>query len=165
MSMGMATSRGETAFSILAGIKHLDLYVLLGAQPKASHEEIKQAYEKRAVKWRPDNNREDSQLLLKAFTVLSDKAARRDYDEILTARKAENNNDDDVKKEIKGKRKREEEATEDVKSITFKFSRLSLAGRDTLERKKCKKEQTEEEEKENEEQKCCIMNNCSTPGL
>jgi len=121
-----------TAFSILESIKHLDLYVLLGVEPEATHEEIKLAYEKRAVKWRPDNNPEDSQLLLNAFTVLSDKAARRDYDAVLTARKAANNNSnnnvDDGEKESKCKREREEGAPEEMAS------------------KKCKRGETEEEE-------------------
>ena len=118
--MAMALPKGETAFSILDSIKHLDLYVLLGTQPEATNEEIKKAYEERAVKWW-HNNPEDFQLLLNAFTVLSDRTARFNYDGILKARKAKNNNDDERGIEMK----REGEFVEG------------------LERKQCKKEEAE----------------------
>ena len=120
-------SRGETASRILESIKHLDLYVLLGAQPKATQEELEQAFEKRSVKW--NNNPEDYQLLSNAFMVLSERISRTKYDAILTARKAKNS-ENDIKNDIKGKRERGE------------------GGAPEQVRKKCKKEGAEGKEEE-----------------
>ena len=114
----MATS----AFSLLASLKHLDLYHLLGTRPQATHEEIRQAFEKRVKKWRrlSNMNSEDAQLLHNAFAVLSDDAARTEYDSILFGRKAMNNNNDD-RSAIKGKkRKMEGKAPGGAESKKFK---------------------------------------------
>ena len=167
-------SRREMA-SILDQIKHIDLYVLLGTQPEATDEELKQAYEKRAAKWRSDNNPEDSQLLLNAFTVLSDEAARRDYDKILKKRTQGNNNDNNDKKEIEAKveshahptscpwcsvlhdtterRVQDENGQIKVEISACRRGERKREGEDAerVERKKCKKEEIEEGEVDEEE--------------
>jgi len=101
----MATS----AFSLLASLKHLDLYHLLGTRPQATHEEIRQAFEKRVKKWRrlSNMNSEDAQLLHNAFAVLSHSIAREEYDAVLLVRKAMNNNNDG-RSAIKGKKRKME---------------------------------------------------------
>ena len=101
----MATS----AFSLLASLKHLDLYHLLGTRPQATREEIRQAFEKRVKKWRrlSNMNSEDAQLLHNAFAVLSHSIAREEYDAVLLVRKAMNNNNDD-RSAIKGKKRKME---------------------------------------------------------
>ena len=83
-----------SAAQILDRIKHLDLYLKLEAPPEATEEEIKKAYRKMAKKCHPDKNPEnpratqDFQLLSDAYTVLSDRAVRADYDRVFKARKA-----------------------------------------------------------------------------
>ena len=107
-----------SAFGRLESLKHLDLYHLLGTRPQATLDEIRQAFEKRVKKWRrlSNMNSEDAQLLHNAFAVLSDDAARTEYDAILMGRRAMNNNNDD-RSAIKGKkRKMEEKAPGGVES-------------------------------------------------
>ena len=64
-----------------------DYYKILGIKKDASDGEIKKAYRKLALKWHPDknpNNREEAEEKFKkineAYSVLSDKNKRRQYD-------------------------------------------------------------------------------------
>jgi DnaJ family protein B protein 6 len=64
-----------------------DYYKILGVNKDASEGEIKKAYRKLALKWHPDknpNNREEAEEKFKkineAYSVLSDKNKRRQYD-------------------------------------------------------------------------------------
>ena len=64
-----------------------DYYKILGVKKEASDAEIKKAYRKLALKWHPDknpNNREEAEEKFKkineAYSVLSDKDKRRQYD-------------------------------------------------------------------------------------
>ena len=69
-----------------AKLEALDLYVLLEVSPKATKEEIKKAYRKKAVQCHPDKNpgnpkaTQAFQALLNAYTILSDDDKRRAYD-------------------------------------------------------------------------------------
>ena len=64
-----------------------DYYKILGVKKEATDAEIKKAYHKLALKWHPDknpNNREEAEEKFKkineAYSVLSDKDKRRQYD-------------------------------------------------------------------------------------
>ena len=64
-----------------------DYYKILGVKKEATDAEIKKAYRKLALKWHPDknpNNREEAEEKFKkineAYSVLSDKDKRRQYD-------------------------------------------------------------------------------------
>jgi curved DNA-binding protein CbpA len=61
-----------------------DLYALLGVDPGASDEQIRTAFRRLALKWHPDRGGPDVtfifQRLQAAYAVLSDPAARREYD-------------------------------------------------------------------------------------
>ena len=75
-------------------VKDLDLYLLLEVAPEASEKDIRKAYRKKALKCHPDKNPDDpraAQLfhqLSEALEVLTDAAARKAYDNVLKARKA-----------------------------------------------------------------------------
>ncbi|XP_016388815.1 dnaJ homolog subfamily B member 6-like [Sinocyclocheilus rhinocerous] len=64
-----------------------DYYEILGVTQNASHDDIKKAYRKKALKWHPDknpNNKEQADKMFKeiseAYEVLSDENKRRQYD-------------------------------------------------------------------------------------
>ncbi|XP_016295446.1 dnaJ homolog subfamily B member 6-like [Sinocyclocheilus anshuiensis] len=64
-----------------------DYYEILGVTKNASHDDIKKAYRKKALKWHPDknpNNKEQAEKMFKeiseAYEVLSDENKRRPYD-------------------------------------------------------------------------------------
>ena len=64
-----------------------DYYAILGIKKDATDAEVKKAYRKLALKWHPDknpNNREEAEEKFKkineAYSVLSDKDKRRQYD-------------------------------------------------------------------------------------
>ena len=67
-------------------IQNLDIYLLLEVSHKATKEEIKNAYHKKALKCHPDKNpdnpkaTQEFQTLLNAYTILSDEDKRRAYD-------------------------------------------------------------------------------------
>ena len=61
-------------------------YKTLGVDPKATDQEIRKAYKKLAIKWHPDKNgnskeaEEKFKAISEAYSVLSDKEKRREYD-------------------------------------------------------------------------------------
>ncbi|CAM4526183.1 unnamed protein product [Leuciscus chuanchicus] len=64
-----------------------DYYEILGVTKNASHDDIKKAYKKQALKWHPDKNpeiKEEAEIKFKeiseAYEVLSDENKRRQYD-------------------------------------------------------------------------------------
>jgi len=64
-----------------------DYYKILGLEKNATEKEIKKAYRKLALKWHPDknpNNREEAEEKFKkineAYSILSDKNKRNEYD-------------------------------------------------------------------------------------
>ena len=64
-----------------------DYYKILGIEKNATEKEIKKAYRKLALKWHPDknpNNREEAEEKFKkineAYSILSDKDKRNEYD-------------------------------------------------------------------------------------
>ena len=74
-------------------IKDLDLYLLLEVPPEAAEKDIRKAYRKKALKCHPDKTddpkaAEQFHQLSEALEVLTDPAARKAYDNVLKARKA-----------------------------------------------------------------------------
>ncbi|XP_060873158.1 dnaJ homolog subfamily C member 17-like [Metopolophium dirhodum] len=75
-------------------LKGLDLYGILEIQQSATEKEIKAAYRKKALQCHPDknpNNPKAAQLFLqlsKVLTILTDTAARLDYDKLVNAKNA-----------------------------------------------------------------------------
>ena len=64
-------------------------YDVLKITANASTEEIRQSYKSMAKKYHPDLNREDTAkedfiLIYEAFSTLSDRERKREYDEFLT---------------------------------------------------------------------------------
>jgi DnaJ-class molecular chaperone len=63
-----------------------DYYEVLGIEPSASAEEIREAYHKLAFQYHPDRNRKSEeahkkmQEINEAYAILSDPIKRRDYD-------------------------------------------------------------------------------------
>ena len=68
----------------------MTLYEVLGINPSATDQEIKHAYRRHAMQWHPDrnpNNKEEAERRFKeisyAYSILSDPAKRRKYDDAL----------------------------------------------------------------------------------
>ncbi|OAA67046.1 heat shock protein DNAj [Niveomyces insectorum RCEF 264] len=67
-------------------VKETKLYDQLGVKPDATQDEIKKAYRKKALKWHPDKNKNDSTAAEKfkecsqAYEILSDPEKRSTYD-------------------------------------------------------------------------------------
>ena len=86
-----------------------DYYELLGVKKDATDAEIKKAYRKLALKWHPDknpNNKQEAEEKFKkineAYSVLSDKQKRRQYDHGGFDFHFENFNADDIFKDFFG---------------------------------------------------------------
>ena len=110
-------------------IKDLDLYLLLDISHEASEKDIKKAYRKKALKCHPDKNPDDPNAALlfhqlqEALAVLTDTAARKAYDNVLKARKANelrNRQLDEKRKRLKDQLEaRESEAAREVKQKSY----------------------------------------------
>ena len=80
--------------NLMSKLKDLDLYLLLEVSPDASEKEIKKAYRKKSLKCHPDKNPDDPKAaetfhqLSEALAILTDETARKAYDNVLKARKA-----------------------------------------------------------------------------
>merc|ERR1719361_462349 len=110
-------------------IKDLDLYLLLDISHEASEKDIKKAYRKKALKCHPDKNPDDPNAaktfhqLTEALAVLTDATARKAYDNVLKARKANelrNRQLDQKRKKLKDQLEaRESEAAKEVKQKSY----------------------------------------------
>ena len=75
-------------------VKNMDLYLLLEVEADADENTIKKAYRKKALKCHPDKNPDNPKAaelfhqLSEALTVLTDEEARKAYDNLLKAKKA-----------------------------------------------------------------------------
>ena len=75
-------------------LKDLDLYLLLGVDPEAEESVIKKSYRKKALSCHPDKNPDNPKAaelfhqLSEALNVLTDEKARKAYDNVLKAKKA-----------------------------------------------------------------------------
>ena len=75
-------------------VKNMDLYLLLGIEPEADETTIKKAYRKKALTCHPDKNPDNPKAaelfhqLSEALSVLTDENARKAYDNVLKAKKA-----------------------------------------------------------------------------
>ena len=90
--------------------KDIDLYLLLETTQNATKDDIKKAYRKKALKCHPDKNPNNPHAtkifhqLQHALAILIDDAARKAYDNILRARKAnelKNSQLDEKRKRLK----------------------------------------------------------------
>jgi curved DNA-binding protein CbpA len=70
--------------------KFVDYYELLGIDPKAGREEVRQAYLNKVKKWHPDKNpdraeeaEEKTKILNQAYHILGDAERRKNYDRML----------------------------------------------------------------------------------
>ena len=110
-------------------LKDLDLYLLLKIPQEATEKEIKKAYRKKALKCHPDKNPDDPNAailfhqLQDALAVLTDAAARKAYDNVLKARKANelrNRQLDAKRKRLKDHLEaRESDAVNDIKARSY----------------------------------------------
>merc|ERR1719361_1048900 len=153
-------------------IKDLDLYLLLDISHEASEKDIKKAYRKKALKCHPDKNPDDPNAALlfhqlqEALAVLTDTAARKAYDNVLKARKANelrNRQLDEKRKRLKDQlESRESEASKDIKDklydkksdeekLAAEIERVMKEGRRELEKEQERVQNLIAEEKINSE--------------
>lgn len=131
-------------------VKDLDLYLLLGVDPDADDSTIKSAYRKKALKCHPDKNPDNPKAaelfhqLSDAYNVLSDEKARKAYDNVLKARKANelrNRQLDAKRKKLKDELEARERAATEKRTDDFlagenlkrEIERLQKEGRRQLE--------------------------------
>lgn len=120
----------STPAKALEKIKDLDLYLLLEVASDADVKVIKKAYRKKALSCHPDKNPDKPEIvalfhqLSAALEVLSDESARKAYDNVLKARKA----NEIRNRELDGKRRklkddleaRERQARDDAEEFVVK---------------------------------------------
>ena len=129
-------------------VEDLDLYLLLEVSPRATKEEIKKAYHKKSIQCHPDKNpgnpraTQEFQVLLNAYTILSDEDKRRAYDINYEAiRDAQRQKELRRQREEAQRRKREKEEAEREKWGQWEARRQRIE----KERKKREKEQRQRE--------------------
>ena len=131
-------------------VKNQDLYLLLGVEPEADENTIKKAYRKKALTCHPDKNPDNPKAaelfhqLSEALTVLTDENARKAYDNVLKAKKANelrNRKLDAKRKKMKDELEAREKAafeekTDDVlagEKLKAEIERLQKEGQRQLE--------------------------------
>ena len=164
-------------------IKDLDLYLLLDISHEASEKDIKKAYRKKALKCHPDKNPDDPNAALlfhqlqEALAVLTDTAARKAYDNVLKARKANelrNRQLDEKRKRLKDQLEaRESEAAKEVKQkiydrksdeekLAAEIERVMKEGRKELEAEQERLQNLIEKEKKNKNETSSKSTNFET---
>ena len=100
----------KPSFVFMKELKDIDLYLLLETTQNATKDDIKKAYRKKALKCHPDKNPNNPHAtkifhqLQHALAILIDDAARKAYDNVLKARKAnelKNSQLDEKRKRLK----------------------------------------------------------------
>ena len=164
-------------------IKDLDLYLLLDISHEASEKDIKKAYRKKALKCHPDKNPDDPNAALlfhqlqEALAVLTDTAARKAYDNVLKARKANelrNRQLDEKRKRLKDQLEaRESEAAKEVKQkiydrksdeekLAAEIERVMKEGRKELEAEQERLQNLIQKEKKNKNETSSKSRNFET---
>ncbi len=145
-------------------VKDLDLYLLLEIPTDADDNVIKKAYRKKALKCHPDKNPDNPKAaatfhqLTDALAVLTDESARKAYDNLLKARKANelrNRQLDAKRKKLKDDLEAREKAAAEKASETVlageklarEIERLQKEGRRQLEEEQERLRQLIEDEK------------------
>ena len=137
-------------------VKDLDLYLLLEVSPEASEKDIRKAYRKKALKCHPDKNPDDptaAQLfhqLSEALEVLTDAAARKAYDNVLKARKANelrNRQLDEKRKRLKDQLEAREAKANESSYYDQKTEEQKLAAEIERLRKEGRRQLEEEQER------------------
>jgi len=143
----------------MSKIKDLDLYLLLEVSPEASEKEIKKAYRKKSLKCHPDKNPDDPNAattfhqLSEALAILTDETARKAYDNVLKARKANelrNRQLDEKRRKLKDSLEaREVQAANDERNKVFskKTEEEQLAAEIERVMKEGRRELEEEQER------------------
>jgi len=124
--------------SKISKIKDLDLYLLLEIPQDATEKDIRKAVRKKSLRCHPDKNPDDPNAATKfhqlqeALAVLTDEAAKKAYDNVLKARKANelrNRQLDAKRKRLKDQLEaRETEAAKEVKETFYDRVRKSSYG-------------------------------------
>lgn len=163
------------AQSKMSKIKDIDIYLLLEVSPDATEKEIKKAYRKKSLKCHPDKNPDDPNAastfhqLQEVLAILTDETARKAYDNVLKARKANelrNRQLDEKRRKLKDSLEaREVQAANDEKNKVFnkksdeeklaaEIERVMKEGRRELEEEQERVRILIEQEKELSKQNC-----------
>ena len=143
----------------MSKVKDLDLYLLLEVSQEATEKEIKKAYRKKSLKCHPDKNPDDPNAattfhqLSEALAILTDETARKAYDNVLKARKANelrNRQLDEKRRKLKDSLEaREVQAANDERNKVFskKTEEEKLAAEIERVMKEGRRELEEEQER------------------
>ena len=139
----------------IKNVKDVDLYLLLELESDATEKEITKAYRKKALKCHPDKNPDNPKAaelfhqLSEALAVLTDEEARKAYDNLLKAKKANElrNRQLDAKRK---KLKDELEAREKAASYNMKDETVLAGERLAAEIERLQKEGKRQLEEEQE---------------
>ena len=115
-----------------ASDKFVNYYDLLGIEPKAGPQEIKQAYLNKVKEWHPDKNpdrpeeaEEKTKVLNQAYSILGDAERRKNYDRMLRFTRgkdfAEFINDDAIRNKINKAYPTLKKALENVRELYALF--------------------------------------------